>query len=152
MTAIRTPGHASNCVCYLLESARLLFTGDHVLEGVTPVILPPDGDMTDYLGSIDKLVEKPFDRIAPGHGGVIEAPKRALAMLRKHRLMREAKVLAALRDTGLADLDALTPRVYDDVPVERHVWAKLTLEAHLIKLARDGRARCNAGCWSATQQ
>jgi glyoxylase-like metal-dependent hydrolase (beta-lactamase superfamily II) len=68
LRAIHTPGHASNCVCYLLQSERLLFTGDHVLGGVTPVILPPDGDMAKYLNSLDKLAGHDFERIAPGHG------------------------------------------------------------------------------------
>src|ERR1700735_2282310 len=72
LIAIHTPGHASNCVCYLLEQQRLLFTGDHVLEGVSPVILPPDGDMTAYMQSLEKLRSLDFERIAPGHGGVME--------------------------------------------------------------------------------
>lgn len=147
LRAIHTPGHASNCVCYLLESARMLFSGDHVLEGVTPVILPPDGDMGHYLDSIDKLQPLPFERIAPGHGGVIEDGKTMLAMLRKHRLQREAKVISALRAMGPADLEALTPRVYDDVPVERHGWAKLTLEAHLLKLLRERRVARDGADW-----
>ena len=147
LKAIRTPGHASNCVCYLLESAGLLFTGDHVLEGVSPVILPPDGDMSDYLTSIDKLMPMNFDRIAPGHGGVIDNAKRTLDMLRKHRLMREAKVISVLRQAGSSTLESLTPRVYDDVPVDRHVWARLTLEAHLIKLRREHRAEETADVW-----
>ncbi|MBS0614492.1 MAG: MBL fold metallo-hydrolase [Proteobacteria bacterium] len=148
LAAIRTPGHASNCVCYLHEQARLLFSGDHVLEGVTPVILPPDGDMSDYLDSIAKLEPLSFDRIAPGHGAVIGQGKSMLAMLRKHRLMREAKVIAALRARRPASIEALTPRVYDDVPAERHGWAKLTLEAHLRKLAREGRATLDGTTWS----
>ncbi len=76
LIAIHTPGHASNCVCYLLESERLLFTGDHVLEGVSPVILPPDGDMSAYLHSLDKLRVWDFERIAPGHGEVMERARR----------------------------------------------------------------------------
>lgn len=148
LTAIRTPGHASNCVCYLHEQVRLLFSGDHVLEGVTPVILPPDGDMSDYLESIAKLEPLGFDRIAPGHGAVIEQGKSMLAMLRKHRLMREAKVISAMRALGSTSIEALTPRVYDDVPAERHGWAKLTLEAHLRKLAREGRATLDGITWS----
>lgn len=145
---IHTPGHASNCLCYLLESARLLFSGDHVLEGVTPVILPPDGDMSDYLTSIGKLETLPFDRIAPGHGGIIADGKTMLAMLRKHRLMREAKVISMLRAMGPSSIRELTPRVYDDVPAERHGWAQLTLEAHLLKLERDGRARRDEARWT----
>jgi glyoxylase-like metal-dependent hydrolase (beta-lactamase superfamily II) len=147
LVAIHTPGHASNCVCYLLQSERLLFTGDHVLEGVSPVILPPDGDMSAYLHSLDKLRSHDFGRIAPGHGGVMERGKEILAALRAHRLAREEKVLGSLRRIGAATLDELTPVVYDDVAAERHRWARLTLEAHLIKLAREGLAGERDGHW-----
>jgi glyoxylase-like metal-dependent hydrolase (beta-lactamase superfamily II) len=147
LTAIHTPGHASNCVCYLLASERLLFTGDHVLEGVSPVILPPDGDMTAYLDSLDKLAAHEFDTIAPGHGALMPQAKQAVAELRAHRLAREAKVLAKLAAAGAATLDGLTSAVYDDVPPARHPWAKHTLRAHLIKLARDGRVIECDGMW-----
>jgi glyoxylase-like metal-dependent hydrolase (beta-lactamase superfamily II) len=146
LTAIHTPGHASNCVCYLLDDERLLFTGDHVLEGVSPVILPPDGDMTAYMGSLEKLAAYEFERIAPGHGGVMQRGKRVISLLRAHRVAREDKVVGKLMH-GAATLDQLTPAVYNDVPQERHAWAKLTLEAHLIKLARDGRVIEYAGSW-----
>src|SRR5580700_1750723 len=147
LVAIHTPGHASNCVCYLLERERLLFTGDHVLEGVSPVILPPDGDMSAYLHSLDKLGSHDFERIAPGHGAVMERGKDVLASLRAHRLAREEKVLRALNRLAAATLEELTPVVYDDVAVERHRWARLTLEAHLIKLARERRAGERNGVW-----
>ena len=147
LLAIHTPGHASNCVCYLLERERLLFTGDHVLEGVSPAILPPDGDMAAYLHSLEKLKSHDFERIAPGHGGVMERGKEVLAALRDHRLAREDKVLRTLSRLGEATLDELTPVVYDDVAVERHRWARLTLEAHLIKLARESRAGERNGVW-----
>jgi glyoxylase-like metal-dependent hydrolase (beta-lactamase superfamily II) len=147
LTAIHTPGHASNCVCYWLEQERLLFTGDHVLDGVSPVILPPDGDMAAYLHSLDKLKSYDFERIAPGHGGVMDRGKRVLELLRAHRLAREDKVLRKVDELGPATLDALTPAVYDDVSPDRHRWARLTLEAHLIKLARDGRVHAAEGLW-----
>ncbi len=147
LLAIHTPGHASNCVCYLLEGERLLFTGDHILEGVTPVILPPDGDMSAYLQSLDKLESRDFERIAPGHGEVIGHGKDVLQALRRHRLAREAKVLRCLHGLTAATLDELTPVVYDDVPAERHRWARLTLEAHLIKLARESRISQSGGRW-----
>ncbi len=147
LTAIHTPGHASNCVCYLLERERLLFTGDHVLEGVSPVILPPDGDMSAYLRSLDELRSHDFGRIAPGHGGVMERGKEVLAALRAHRLAREEKVVRSLERLDGATLDQLVPVVYDDVAADRHVWARLTLEAHLIKLAREGRAGERGGLW-----
>lgn len=151
LVAIHTPGHASNCVCYLVERERLLITGDHVLEGVTPVILPPDGDMSAYLQSIEKLFSYDFERIAPGHGEVMDKAKQVLEALRAHRLAREAKVLRSLRQMSAATLDALTPVVYDDVPAERHQWARLTLEAHLIKLARDGLVAERNGTWQPIQ-
>jgi glyoxylase-like metal-dependent hydrolase (beta-lactamase superfamily II) len=145
LTAILTPGHASNCVCYLLAGERLLFTGDHVLEGVSPVILPPDGDMAAYLASLDKLEAYDFERIAPGHGDIMSRGKRVVQMLRAHRMMRERKVLARL--TAPSTLDTLTPAVYDDVPKDRHPWARLTLEAHLIKLRSEGKAAEKDGLW-----
>jgi glyoxylase-like metal-dependent hydrolase (beta-lactamase superfamily II) len=151
LTAVYTPGHASNCVCYLLGSASMLFSGDHILEGVTPVILPPDGDMHAYLDSLDKLLPLPFERIAPGHGSVIESGKAWIRALTKHRLAREAKVVARLQALGAATIAELTPTVYDDVPSERHQWAKLTLQAHLLKLQKDGRAILQADRWQVTE-
>jgi glyoxylase-like metal-dependent hydrolase (beta-lactamase superfamily II) len=145
--AIHTPGHASNCVCYLVVGERLLLTGDHVLQGVSPVILPPDGDMSAYMDSLEKLFAQDFERIAPGHGEIIGDAKQALRALRAHRLAREDKVLAKLGVLGAASIELLTPAVYDDVPEDRHSWARLTLQAHLIKLQRDGRVCEQHGIW-----
>lgn len=147
LIAIHTPGHASNCVCYLMPSDRLLITGDHVLEGVSPVILPPDGDMSAYMNSLEKLFSYDFEQIAPGHGDLMQKGKTVIAALRAHRMAREDKVLRSLEALTSAGLDALTPSVYDDVPTDRHQWARLTLEAHLIKLARDGRVTERNGIW-----
>jgi glyoxylase-like metal-dependent hydrolase (beta-lactamase superfamily II) len=147
LTAIHTPGHASNCVCYFLAAERLLLTGDHVLEGVSPVILPPDGSMGDYLHSIDKLFAYDFEKIAPGHGDLMDQGKKVLEALRAHRLAREDKVLRNVSTLREASLDALIPAVYDDVPTDRHQWARLTLQAHLIKLAHEGRVSELNGIW-----
>jgi glyoxylase-like metal-dependent hydrolase (beta-lactamase superfamily II) len=147
LIAIRTPGHASNCVCYFLARERLLITGDHVLEGVSPVILPPDGNMADYLASIDKLFAYDFERIAPGHGDIMDQGKKVLEALRVHRLARESKVLRNLNLLGEASLDSLIPVVYDDVPADRHQWARLTLQAHLIKLLHEDRVQELNGIW-----
>ena len=147
LTAIHTPGHASNCVCYLVARERLLLTGDHVLEGVSPVILPPDGSMGAYLKSIDKLFAYDFEKIAPGHGDVMGEGKKMLEALRAHRLAREDKVLRNLAKPGSWNLDALIPLVYDDVSSDRHSWARLTLQAHLIKLEQEGRVAELNGIW-----
>ena len=149
LTAIHTPGHASNCVCYLLARERMLFTGDHVLHGVSPVILPPDGEMAAYLHSLEKLGGYDFELIAPGHGDVMAHGKRVIEMLHAHRMMRERKVLHCLA-AAAATIDSLTPLVYDDVPLDRHEWAKLTLRAHLIKLTHEGRVAEHAGVWRIT--
>ncbi len=151
LTAIHTPGHASNCVCYLLQAERLLFTGDHILQGVSPVILPPDGDMAAYMDSLDKLEAYDFEHIAPGHGSLMDGGKRVVELLRAHRLAREAKVVQSMAALGAAAIDRLTPVVYDDVPPERHSWAKLTLEAHLIKLAGEGRVFEHHGTWQVSR-
>jgi glyoxylase-like metal-dependent hydrolase (beta-lactamase superfamily II) len=151
LTAVHTPGHASNCVCYWMAQERLMFTGDHVLEGVSPVILPPDGDMADYLRSLEKLLAYEVERIAPGHGGLMDRGRRVIELLRAHRLARESKVMRFMRTLGTASLDQLIPLVYDDVPADRRSWAKLTLEAHLIKLVHDGRVVRGEGSWRVSE-
>jgi glyoxylase-like metal-dependent hydrolase (beta-lactamase superfamily II) len=148
LRAIHTPGHASNHVCFLLEEEGLLFSGDHVLDGVTPVILPPDGDMGAYLRSLELLKSYGARAIAPGHGRVLTDPVRVIDGIVAHRARREAKVVAVLSGTGGGEIDALLPRVYDDVRPELLPIARYSLEAHLIKLEHDGRAMHEQGVWS----
>jgi glyoxylase-like metal-dependent hydrolase (beta-lactamase superfamily II) len=150
--AIHTPGHASNHVCFLLEESSLLFSGDHVLDGVTPVILPPDGDMAAYIDSLRRLKTYHPRAIAPGHGRVLANPAEVIDGVIAHRAKREAKVLAVLDALGCATLDELLPRVYSDVRPELHRIARLSLEAHLIKLAREGRARHRDDSWRACRE
>jgi glyoxylase-like metal-dependent hydrolase (beta-lactamase superfamily II) len=147
LRAIHTPGHASNHLCYLLEGSGLLFTGDHVMQGSTVVISPPDGDMTEYLASLERLLSLQLTAIAPGHGRVIEKPHDEVRRLIAHRLKREQKVLDALARKSPAALDELLPVVYDDVPERIHPVARRSLAAHLIKLERDGRAEEQSGQW-----
>lgn len=149
LRAIDTPGHASNHVCWLLEGERLLFSGDHILEGVTPVILVPDGDMAAYLEALVRLKAYDPRAIAPGHGGVLDAPLHEIDRVIAHRLAREARVLAALVTLRRATLDDLLAPVYTDVPRERHGLARMTLEAHLRKLERDGHITHEGNEWHA---
>ncbi len=148
LRVIHTPGHASNHLCYLLEEEHTLFTGDHVMQGSTVVINPPDGDMAQYLESLRVLLHEPLSWLAPGHGFLIEHPADAIRRLVAHRLSREAKVLDALGEVGPATVDALLARVYADVPAGRHTIARRSLLAHLQKLAAEGRARADADAWS----
>ena len=150
-TAIRciaTPGHASNHLCFLHEETGVLFTGDHVLGHVSPVILPPDGDMADYLDSLARLREMPLTCIAPGHGPLLERPCEVIDALVAHRLAREEKVASWLGRLEAATLDDLLEAVYDDVESSRHAIAAHSLLAHLLKLERDGRAACDGDRWS----
>jgi glyoxylase-like metal-dependent hydrolase (beta-lactamase superfamily II) len=147
LRAIYTPGHASNHLCYLLEQERLLFTGDHVMQGSTVVINPPDGDMAAYLQSLRRLLEVDLDALAPGHGFLVGEPHAVLRALIEHRLRRERKVAAALERAGSAGLDALLPQVYDDVPEVLHPVARRSLLAHLIKLRHEGLAAADGEQW-----
>jgi glyoxylase-like metal-dependent hydrolase (beta-lactamase superfamily II) len=140
LRAIHTPGHASNHLCYLLEGAGMLFSGDHVMQGSTVVIGPPDGDMKVYLQSLARLQREPVTRIAPGHGTLIEDAQSEVARLIAHRLQREAKVVERVRRAGRATIDVLVASVYDDVDPRLHPVAKGSLLAHLLKLEADGRA------------
>ena len=146
---IHTPGHVSNHLCFLLREEGLLFTGDHVLQGTTPVILPPDGDMSDYLASLNKLLELPLIKLAPAHGAVMDAPFTEIEKLIAHRLKREAKILSSLRELGPCDEDKLVRKAYDDVAEQLLPWAKKTMSAHLIKLAKEGAAELESAQWRA---
>jgi glyoxylase-like metal-dependent hydrolase (beta-lactamase superfamily II) len=145
--AVHTPGHASNHLCYLLEERRMLFTGDHVMQGSTVVISPPDGDMQAYFASLEKLLALDLAALAPGHGRVIETPHDEVRRLVVHRLKREQKVLDALARKNPATLDELVRLAYDDVSERLHPVARRSLHAHLIKLAREGRASETVSGW-----
>lgn len=150
LRAVHTPGHASNHLCYLLEDTGTLFTGDHVMQGSTVVISPPDGDMQAYLASLDRLLTLDIAAFAPGHGRLIEAPHDEVRRLIAHRLKREQKVLDAFAVRNPATLDELVPIVYADVSVKLHPVARRSLQAHLIKLGREARVREEGGQWRLT--
>jgi len=151
LRALHTPGHASNHICYLLAEAGLLFTGDHLMQGSTVVIAPPDGNMKHYLESLARLQREPVTRLAPGHGLAIEDAQSEIERIVAHRLQREAKVLARLIESEPATLDELVVRVYDDVDPRLHPVAKSSLLAHLQKLAADGKANASADVWRAVK-
>ena len=148
LRAIHTPGHASNHVCYLLEEERLLFTGDHIMQGSTVVISPPDGDMTAYLESLRALLDLDIDYFAPGHGYLVGQPHQVVEHLLVHRKGREDKILRVLQSQPAATLDSLLPAVYDDVPLQIHSAAKRSLLAHLIKLKVEHRVVESGDQWT----
>jgi glyoxylase-like metal-dependent hydrolase (beta-lactamase superfamily II) len=154
LTALHTPGHASDHLCYLLNEERTLFTGDHIMEGSTVVISPPDGDMAAYLASLERLktIRPRLKAIAPGHGHVIDDPLGVIDQTITHRLAREAQVLEVLRRRSPATISDLVEEIYADVAVELHPVARRTVWAHLRKLADEGAAKGDDldGDWSAT--
>ena len=145
--AVHTPGHASNHLCFRHEAHRMLFTGDHIMNGSTVVIDPPDGNMKHYLEALARLKELDLAALAPGHGTVIENPDEVVDWLISHRLKREAKVVEKLEAHPGLTLFDLTAHVYDEVDPKLHRLASRSLLAHLFKLESDGRAECVDDKW-----
>jgi glyoxylase-like metal-dependent hydrolase (beta-lactamase superfamily II) len=150
LRAVHTPGHASNHVCFLLSGNGMLFTGDHIMQGSTVVIWPPDGNMRAYLQSLRRLLELDIRVLAPGHGHLIDDPRAEVERLIQHRLRREEKVRRAVSSAGSAGatLESLLPGAYDDVPKVLYDMAARSLQAHLDKLVEDGEIRCVGGRYS----
>ncbi len=151
LRAIHTPGHASNHLCYLLEETRMLFTGDHVMQGSTVVINPPDGDMRAYFASLESLLAEDVAILAPGHGYLIGEPRKEIRRLLAHRQAREDKLRSVLRSIGPASLEQMLPLVYDDVPERMHRWAARSLTAHLDKLVAEGAVRSDRAGFTLVQ-
>ena len=146
LQALHTPGHVGNHLCYRLKEEDLLFSGDHLINGSTVVIVPPSGNMKDYLASLEKLTHQPIARIAPGHGDVIDNAQALIQYTIHHRLAREAKVLSKMAPEAMP-LEQLVPLVYDDVNPALHPVARYSLHAHLIKLGDEGRVEETESGW-----
>jgi recombination protein RecT len=138
LRAIHTPGHAANHLCLVLLEDGLLFSGDHVLNGSTTVVDPPDGDMSDYLESLDRLTQAcerhGIEFILPAHGHVLGFATKAIAMLKAHRLQREARVLAAMRERPGGTLEDWVELAYADVPPRMWPVAQRSLLAHVQRI------------------
>ncbi len=148
LEAVHTPGHASNHFCYRLRETGMLWSGDHVMQGSTVIINPPDGDMRAYVHSLDKLLARDIAIIAPGHGYLIGRPRDEIRRLIAHRMQREARVVDALAQRAPATVEDLVPTVYADVPADRHRAAARSLLAHLLKLVADGTVSEDRGRYS----
>jgi glyoxylase-like metal-dependent hydrolase (beta-lactamase superfamily II) len=151
LTTLHTPGHASNHLCFLLEQERVLFSGDHIMEGSTVVIAPPDGDMGTYLAQLERLLTRRIKAIAPGHGQLITDPRAKIDEYLTHRRAREEMVAKALADAGSTTVAELVALLYADVPEKLHEMAGKSVWAHLRHLAEQGRATGEGleGTWRA---
>lgn len=150
LKALHTPGHASNHLCFLLTDQALLFSGDHIMQGSTVVINPPDGDMKAYIESMYDLLAESIRFIAPAHGFLMGHPEAIIDYLITHRLTREHKVAKALEKLSPVSLKDLTSKAYGDVPTAIHGIAARSALAHLLKLEADGRATQEGEYWQAT--
>ena len=139
LETIHSPGHASNHLCFYLKDQKCLLTGDHIMDGSTVVIAPPDGNMTEYIESLKLLESYDIDYFAPGHGEFMQEPSKTIQSIIRHRLSRESKVLRSIENNKDQDIDELLLSVYDDVPDILHPIARMSLLAHLIKLEADGK-------------
>ncbi len=138
LRVVHTPGHAANHLCLVLEEDGLLFSGDHILNGSTTVIDPPDGNMDAYLQSLDRLRAAcdtdGIEFILPAHGYVLGDAPQAIAQLKQHRLKREAKIAAAMRQRPHGSHDDWLALAYDDVPERLWPVAKRSLLAHVERI------------------
>jgi recombination protein RecT len=142
LLVLHTPGHAANHLCLLLREDGLLFSGDHILSGSTTVIDPPDGDMSLYIESLDRLsaacIQHGVSFILPAHGhaigGLAQEAMAAIARLKAHRLQREARVLQAMQALPAGSIDDWVGLAYDDVPERMWPVARRSLMAHVARI------------------
>ena len=142
LEAMHTPGHAPNHLCFLLDEERVLFTGDHVLNGTTTVVNPArGGDMRQYLASLERLRKlKRVARICPGHGDVIEDPKAVLDEYVAHRKLRERQIVKLL-GAQPRTIPKIVQALYTDTPEGLIEMAQAQVHAHLLKLKADGKVQ-----------
>ncbi|MFN3889046.1 MAG: MBL fold metallo-hydrolase [Beijerinckiaceae bacterium] len=144
LTAVHTPGHASNHLCFALAEEAALFSGDHVMAWSTTVVAPPDGDMAAYMASLERLAARPEDIYYPGHGAPALAARRYVRGLATHRRQRENAILARIRD-GDADISTIVERIYLGLDPRLQRAAALSVLAHLQDMTGRGLVISSAG-------
>jgi glyoxylase-like metal-dependent hydrolase (beta-lactamase superfamily II) len=143
LTALHTPGHAPDHLCFELEGTGLLFSGDHVMGWNTSVIAPPEGSMADYLRSLERLGERGDRVYLPGHGGRVEEPQRLVKAFLLHRRMREHAILDCIR-AGTNTVRGIVPAIYRDLDPKLVNAASLSVLAHVEHLISRGLVRCDS--------
>lgn len=141
-----TPGHAQDHLCFLLREERALFTGDVVLGAGTTVI-PPDGDLQDYLDSLERLLKLDIDVIYPAHGPAIHEPHAKIREYIAHRELRDTQILEAV-DAGVGRVEDIVKRIYVDIPVSLYGAAGVSVSSHLRRFARNQVLAERDGVWA----
>lgn len=136
---VLTPGHAANHAAFALEGTGILFSADHVMAWATTIVAPPDGAMTDYMQSLDKLTERGDRLLLPGHGGPVTKPATFMRGLKAHRKMRERAILERLA-AGDRTVKAIVAAIYRETDPRLHGAAGLSVLAHLEDLVARGLA------------
>jgi glyoxylase-like metal-dependent hydrolase (beta-lactamase superfamily II) len=140
---LHTPGHISNHLCFGFREERALFSGDHVMGWATTIIPPPDGDVVDYLASLELLFDRDDDVYWPTHGPPVRDPLPYVRALHTHRLEREAQILELVAQ-GTATIPAMVRVIYTGYPKALRKPAGRSVLAHLVKLVREGRVACSS--------
>jgi glyoxylase-like metal-dependent hydrolase (beta-lactamase superfamily II) len=148
LTAVHTPGHTSNHLCFALEESGALFTGDHVMGWSTSVIVPPDGDMSAYMASLDKLYARPDRVYYPAHGPQIDNPRQLVRGMIGHRRQRENQIVRILSEAGSLGAADFVPRMYKGLDPRLAGAAEMSVTAHLIDLERRGMVARSEGVWT----
>jgi glyoxylase-like metal-dependent hydrolase (beta-lactamase superfamily II) len=146
LEAVATPGHTSNHLCFALREAGALFTGDHVMGWSTTIVSPPDGDMADYMASLDKLLARNDSAYYPAHGPAIDVPEKHVRGLIAHRQGRERAIVEEV-ERGVTRIPQMVERIYSDIDPGLHPAAARSVLAHLIHLKQRGLVRSNGEEW-----
>ena len=146
LEAVATPGHTSNHLCLALEGEGALFTGDHVMGWSTTVVAPPDGDMADYMASLERLLARDDRVYYPAHGPAVDDPHAHVRRLIGHRRMRERQILGHL-ERGEGRIPAMVAQMYADIDPRLFPAAGRSVLAHLVHLDRRGLVRERKGIW-----
>lgn len=150
LEAVHTPGHTSNHLCFALPQERAFFSGDHVMGWSTTVIAPPDGDMVQYMRSLERLLPRDDAVYWPTHGGPIHKPQSHVRALIAHRKVRRSAILAALREGPASPLE-LVPKVYEALDPRLVRAASRSVLAHLMELADSGEVAAADERWHLTR-
>lgn len=149
LRAVHTPGHTSNHLCFALEESGALFTGDHVMGWSTSVVVPPDGDMGDYMKSLDALYARADRVYYPAHGPQIDNPRQLVRGMIGHRRQRENQIVRILGESPLAAAD-FVPRMYKGLDPRLAGAAEMSVTAHLLDLERRGMVGRSGDLWTAS--
>ncbi len=146
LTAVATPGHTSNHLCFALEESGALFTGDHVMGWSTSVVIPPDGDMGEYMASLDKLQNREDRVYYSAHGEPITRPRQLVRGMIGHRRQRENQIIRLLGERARPVGDFI-PEMYKGLDERLIPAAEMSVTAHLIDLEKRGLAARDGEIW-----